>query len=80
MARTTTQIQTELDAWYAARLAATNGKSLTISTSAGSRTVSQYDLKEINETISLLNRELIATTSKQRQDFAVANFNHDKEN
>jgi len=80
MARTTTQIQTELDAWYAARLAATNGKSITISTSAGSRTVSQYDLKEINETISQLVRELSATGSQQRHDFAVANFNHDREN
>jgi len=80
MARTTTQIQTELDAWYAARLAATNGKSITISTSAGSRTVSQFDLKEINETISLLNRELSAAGSQTRHDFAVANFNHDKEN
>ena len=80
MARTVTQIQTELDAWYAARLAATNGKSITISTSAGSRTVSQYDLDEINETISLLVRELSATQSRQRHDFAVCNFNHEKVN
>lgn len=80
MARTSTQIQTELDAWYAARLAATNGKSITISTSAGSRTVSQFELEEINETISTLERELYAATSKQRHDFAVCNFNHDKEN
>ncbi len=80
MARTTTEIQTELDAWYAARLAATNGKSLTISTSAGSRTVSQFDLSEINETISLLQRELSATANKSRHNFAVANFNHNKEN
>lgn len=80
MARTATQIQTELDAWYAARLAATNGKSITIATSAGSRTVSQFDLSEINETISLLTRELSATARKQRHDFAVANFNHSKVN
>ena len=80
MARTVTQIQTELDAWYAARLAATNGKSLTISTTGGSRTVSNYDLEEINETISLLIRELNATQRKQRHDFAVCNFNHSKVN
>ena len=80
MARSTTEIQTELDAWYAARLAATNGKSITISTSAGSRTVSQFDLAEINETISLLVRELSATTARQRHDFAVVNFNHNREN
>jgi hypothetical protein len=80
MARTTTQIQTELDAWYAARLAATNGKSITISTSAGSRTVSQYDLDDINATISLLERELTAAQTGRRHDFAVASFNHDIEN
>ena len=80
MARTVTQIQTELDAWYAARLAATNGKSLTISTSAGSRTVSNYDLSEINETISRLERGLASAQSGRRHNFAVASFNHTKEN
>lgn len=80
MARTATQVQTELDAWYAARLAATNGKSLTLSTSAGSRTVSNYDLEEINATISRLERELAGIQSGSRHNFAVANFNHSKEN
>ncbi len=80
MARTATQIQTELDAWYAARLAAANGKSITISTSAGSRTVSQYDLTEINETISRLERALASANSGRSPNFAVASFNHDKEN
>lgn len=80
MARTATQIQTELDAWYAARLAAANGKSITISTSAGSRTVSQYDLTEINETISRLERGLAGANSGRSPNFAVASFNHDKEN
>ena len=80
MARTATQVQTELDAWYAARLAATNGKSLTISTSAGSRTVSNYDLEEINATISRLERELAGITSGRRHNFAVANFNTTQEN
>ena len=78
MARSVTEIQAELDAWYAARLAATNGKSLTISTSAGSRTVSQYDLSEINETISLLQRELSAAANQSRHNFAVCNFNNTK--
>ncbi len=80
MARTTTTIQIELDAWYAARLAATNGKSITISTSAGSRTVSNYDLEEINATISRLERELAGAQSGRRHNFAVASFNHTKEN
>ena len=80
MARTVTQIQAELDVWYEARLAAANGKSITISTSAGSRTVSQHDLTEINSLISQLNRELTAATTGRRHDFAVANFNHTKVN
>jgi hypothetical protein len=80
MPRSATQIQTELDAWYAARLAATNGKSITIATSAGSRTLSQYDLSEINETISRLERELMGANNANQgvHNFAVANLNHDK--
>lgn len=80
MARTITQIQTELDAWYAARLATSNGKSITIATSAGSRTVSQHDLADINATISRLERELTAAQTGRRHDFAVANFNGSTEN
>lgn len=78
MARTATQIQTELDVWYAARTAAANGKSITIATSAGSRTLTTQDLSEINETISMLERQLSAvgnTTGVHK--FAVANFNQD---
>jgi len=80
MPRTATEVQTELDAWYAARLAATNGKSITISTSAGSRTVSTQDLDQINETISRLERELAGIQSGRRNNFAVCNFNTDIEN
>lgn len=80
MARTVSEIQAELDQWYAARAATSNGKSVTISTSAGSRTVSQHDLEDINATISLLERELTAAQTGRRHDFAVANFNHDTEN
>jgi len=80
MARTATQVQTELDAWYAARLAVTAGKSITIATSAGSRTVSNYDLADINATISRLERELAGIQSGRRHNFAVANFNHDISN
>jgi hypothetical protein len=80
MARTQSDIQADLDAWYAARRAAANGKSITISTSAGARTVSQYDLEDINAMISQLERELTAVQTGRRHDFAVASFNHDIEN
>jgi hypothetical protein len=84
MAQSTTQIQADLTAWYAARRAAANGKSITISTSAGSRTISQYDVKEINTMISQLETELAAAAGTSanmgRHSFAVANFDTDAAN
>jgi len=78
------EIQAELNTWYAARTAAAAGKSLTISTSAGSRTVSQHDLNDINETISVLQRELIAcqtaSDGKGLHNFAVASWNPPRSN
>lgn len=80
MPRSASEVQTELDLWYAARAAASNGKSITIATSAGSRTVTTQDLTEINETISRLERELAGVQSGRRHNFAVANFNTTQEN
>lgn len=82
--RTEAEIQADLAVWYSARTAAASGKSLTISTSAGSRTVSQHDLEDINSTIAQLQRELIACQTasggKGLHDFGVANFNNDRVN
>lgn len=80
MPRTATQIQTELNLWYAARAATSAGKSITIATSAGSRTLSQHDLSDINETISMLERELMAANNANQgvHNFSVANFNNEK--
>ena len=80
MARTATEIQTELNIWYAARASAANGKSITIATSAGSRTLSTHDLDEINATISMLERQLMAANNANQgiHNFSVVNFNQDK--
>lgn len=82
--RTETEIQADLTAWYAARRAAAAGKSLTISTSAGARTVSQHDMSDINDTISALQRELLqcqtGSGGKGLHNFGVANFNNDRTN
>lgn len=82
--RSEAAITADLNTWYAARTAAAAGKSLTISTSAGSRTVSTHDLSEINSTISTLQRELIACQTasggKGLHSFAVANLRGDREN
>lgn len=80
MPRTATQIQTELGVWYLARTAAASGKSITIATSAGSRTLSQHDLMDINSTISMLERELMGANNANVgvHNFAVANMDTDK--
>lgn len=79
MPQTATQITTELNVWYAARVAAADGQSITIATSAGSRTLSSQNLTEINSVINLLERQLAEANSvnKKVHNFAVANFNHE---
>jgi len=78
MARSKTLVQAELDAWYAARLAAAAGKSFTIVTSAGTRVLTTQDLEDINNTIALLERELAAPTTSTNggHNFSLANFNN----
>ena len=78
MPQTAAQIQAELDVWYEARKAAASGKSITIATSAGSRTLSNHDLSEINGQINTLERQLAEANSpnKKVHNFAVANFNN----
>lgn len=82
--RSEAEIQADLTLWYSARAAAAAGKSLTISTSAGSRTVSQHDMSDINETIATLQRELLqcqtGTEGKGLHNFSVANFNNNRQN
>lgn len=81
MPQTTTQIQTELNVWYAARTAAADGQSITIATSAGSRTLSSQNLLEINSTIDKLERQLASSKGVQPakvHNFAVANFDHEE--
>ena len=78
MPQTAGQIQIELDVWYAARTAAASGKSITIATSAGSRTLSNHDLSEINGMINTLERQLAEANSNNKKvhNFAVGKFNH----
>ncbi len=79
MPQTSTQINAELTIWYAARTAAAAGSSITISTSAGSRTLTTQDLTEINTMINKLERQLASATGAQPakvHNFAVANFNN----
>jgi len=81
MPRTAGDIQTELDVWYAARTAAAAGQSITIATSAGSRTITHHDLTEISKVITQLERELAsvdASLEGNPHNFSLGNFNHDE--
>lgn len=74
--QTKAQIQAELEIWYQARAAAATGKTLKISTSAGSREVTYRDLSEINGIIDRLERKLAAMDAGTGAGhaFALANF------
>lgn len=78
MSQTPAEIQAELDSWYAARKMAATGKSVTITTSAGTRSVSSQDLESINRMIQTLENQLQTNvTSAQVPGFKIrhANFN-----
>ena len=58
MARTAAQIQTVLDAFYAAQLALATHQSYSLDTGQGRQTVTRANLTEINRTIQALETEL----------------------
>lgn len=62
MARTTAQIQADLDTAYAARRAALLGQSYTLDTGQGRQTVTRADLRAIENTIAILEAELADTS------------------
>ncbi len=77
MARSTADIQTDLDAWYKARTAAANGRQVSFTTANGSRSWLSQDLGDINSMITLLEREMSQALSTRRgaHNFSVANLN-----
>ena len=70
--QTINEINTELQEWYKAREAATQGKTVAIQTSNGTRTITRYDLKEIQWMIERLERKVGRANSGS---FSVANLN-----
>ncbi len=77
MGQTRAEIQCELQEWYKARRAAAAGQSITIQTSAGSRTLTRQNLSDINAMIDRLERQLSASPVNGRHSWAVASFDHD---
>lgn len=75
--QTRSEIDAELQEWYKARKRAALGKSTTIQTSAGMRTVTSHNLADINDHINRLERALQAPKKRGgAHNFAVANFNN----
>lgn len=62
MARTVAQIQADLDAHYAARLASLNGD-YSLDTGQGRQSVTRRSLTEINKSIAVLEDEMEEATS-----------------
>ncbi len=77
MARSTADIQSDLDDWYNARKAAANGRQVSFTTAVGSRTWLSQDLNSINDMITRLEREMAQAISTRRgaHNFSVANLN-----
>ena len=69
--QTKAEAEAELQEWYRARQACQQGQSLTIQTTAGSRTLVRQDLAEIQKIIERLEKFVSRST---RQPFARANF------
>lgn len=85
--RPESEIRADITVFETARTNAAQGKSITITTSAGTRTVTQQDLQSIEATLNALNRELnaclLAETPPVRQglhDFALANLGDNEAN
>lgn len=79
--RTETEIRADIAVFETARTNAAQGKSITITTSAGTRTVTQQDLSEITEELQRLYRELMSCLAAQSppvaqglHNFALANI------
>lgn len=68
-------VNADLQAAYAARRAALSGKSFTLQTSAGMRTITRQDLGDLQKMIDRLERRV--ASGGNTHNFAVANFNND---
>ena len=66
--RTSAQVQADLTAAYAARLAAMSGQSYSVNTGQGSQSVTRANLTELNKTINLLEAELEEVLAREGGD------------
>ncbi len=72
--RSEAEIQADLVLWRKALSESAAGRSFTIVTSAGTRVLTQQSMRDINQTISRLERELLACQQGNRQAQGLHNF------
>jgi hypothetical protein len=80
MALTLTEAQTQLDLWLTASRAVAEGQSYSISTGAGSRSLTLANVSEIRQMIDYWQAQvqnLQSASSQRRGGIALANWNHD---
>lgn len=74
--QTQSEAETELALWYDARKALRHGRSFTITTSAGTRTLTRNSIEEVQRMIEVLERKVAAGDTGH--NFALADFSgHD---
>lgn len=81
--QTQAQACAELTKWYAAREAVTGGQTFSLTTSAGTRLLTYASLKQINDTIILLERKCGTGNTKAKaglHNFALANMGDNEAN
>lgn len=66
--------QAELDRWYEARAALSEGKAFTMATEAGTRVLTAVDLPQVNDHITRLERR-VSNHGNRPHNHAVVNFN-----
>ena len=71
---TLSQAQNQLDAWLQASLDAAEGKSISISTAGGTRTVSREDAAEIRRQIQFWQASVNALSHNTAKSYALISF------
>jgi len=76
MTLTLTQAHKQLDAWIAASLDVAEGKTISISTAGGTRSITREDGAEIRRQIQFWQDQVNALSNKVTKPYSLINFKH----
>jgi len=71
---TLTQARKQLDAWFAASLDVAEGKTISISTAGGTRSITREDGVEIRRQIQFWQQQVNALSNKATKPYSLINF------